>query len=79
MSDEADRANDTAQFINDLALRQHRLAAPTTATLHQVAGGAMECLDCGVEIPPGRLAALSDCIRCVDCQTAHEKELRLWL
>lgn len=76
MSDPIDSANDMAQFANDLALHQHRLERQYEASLQQVVDGAVECLDCGVEIPAGRLAALSDCVRCVDCQIAYEKELR---
>ena len=78
MSDAIDCANDTAQFITDLALHQH-LALVHSTQLQQVVDGSVECLDCGVEIPPGRLAALADCIRCIDCQIAHEKEARQWL
>ncbi|CAP44754.1 hypothetical protein predicted by Glimmer/Critica [Bordetella petrii] len=32
------------------------------------------CLDCGDAIAPARLAVLPGAARCMDCQTAHEKQ-----
>ena len=79
MTDAADSANDLAQFNTELALRQRELERQRAGSLQQVVNGVVECRDCGVDIPPGRLAALSNCVRCVDCQIAYEKELRLGL
>lgn len=70
MTDFIDRANDTAQFNNDLAIHQHRIDHALPAQL--VVDGVVECIDCGVDIPADRLEALPDCVRCIDCQTIHE-------
>ncbi len=77
MSNPIDRANDTAQLNNDSALYEHRRDRVQT---HQVwVGGVVVCSDCDAAIPSARLLAIPDCERCIDCQVAHEKELRLWL
>jgi phage/conjugal plasmid C-4 type zinc finger TraR family protein len=70
MTDPIDRANDTAQFTNELAIHQHRIDHALPAQL--VVDGVVECMDCGMDIPTQRLAALPDCVRCIDCQTMHE-------
>lgn len=70
MNDFVDRANDTAQFTNDLAIRQHVIDHALPA--QHVVDGVVECMDCGIEIPADRLAALPDCVRCIDCQTMYE-------
>jgi phage/conjugal plasmid C-4 type zinc finger TraR family protein len=75
MSDPVDSANDAAQFANDLALHQHLKGR---ARSHQVwVGGVVLCGDCGAAIPSGRLLAIPDCSRCVDCQEIFEREERL--
>ncbi len=71
MSDDADLANDHAQFAVDLALQQH--LANQRKPQQIWTGGAVLCMDCGFAIPSPRLAALPDCVRCVDCQSAYEK------
>ncbi len=70
MTDPIDRANDTAQFSNNLAIRQHRIDHALPAQL--VVDGVVECIDCGDEIPAKRLSALPNCVRCIDCQTMYE-------
>lgn len=70
MTDIADNANDTAQFNNDLAIRQHAIDHALPA--QHVVDGVVECMDCGIDIPADRLAALPHCVRCIDCQTMHE-------
>jgi DnaK suppressor protein len=70
MTDLADKANDTAQFSNDLAIRQHQIDHELPDQL--VVDGVVECLNCEEEIPAERLEALPNCVRCIDCQTAHE-------
>lgn len=77
MSDEIDRANDTAQLTNDSAMYLHRRDRVQT---HQVwVGGVVVCSDCDAAIPSERLLAIPECERCIDCQVAYEKELRQWL
>lgn len=70
MSDDIDRANEAAQFTNDLAIRQHRIDHALPA--QQIVDGVVECIDCGEAIPVNRLAALPNCVRCIDCQITHE-------
>lgn len=70
MSDAIDRANDTAQFNNDLAIQQHQIDHALPAQL--IVDGVVECIDCDIEIPGKRLKALPKCVRCIDCQTMHE-------
>ncbi|MDO9141460.1 MAG: TraR/DksA C4-type zinc finger protein [Methylobacter sp.] len=75
MSDDADLANDTAELLNDIALKRHQ----GRVMQHQVwKGGGVCCTDCDAVIPPERLAALPGCGRCVGCQTAVEQESRVW-
>ena len=35
-----------------------------------------QCVDCGQQIPPGRLDARPDAARCVDCQAKYAKRYR---
>ena len=35
-----------------------------------------QCVDCGQQIPEGRLAARPDAARCVSCQSRYDKRLR---
>ena len=35
--------------------------------------GRVLCLDCGEPVPPARLAALPQALRCRDCQTEWEE------
>lgn len=70
MTDPIDSANDTAQFNNDLAIQQHRIDHALPPQL--VVDGVVECIDCGLDIPTDRLQVLPTCVRCIDCQVAHE-------
>lgn len=36
-------------------------------------GGSAECIDCGMEIPEARRAAVPGCVRCVGCQKSKER------
>jgi phage/conjugal plasmid C-4 type zinc finger TraR family protein len=76
MSDEIDQANDRAAFDTDLALRHARLTREHGDQRYQQ--GRVVCVDCGTDIPPARLLSLPHCWRCVDCQTAHEHEIKRW-
>ncbi|MGZ8172834.1 MULTISPECIES: TraR/DksA family transcriptional regulator [Methylobacter] len=70
MTDPIDRANDTAQFSNELAIQQHLIDHALPA--QQIVDGVVECIDCDDAIPADRLAALPKCVRCISCQTMHE-------
>jgi DnaK suppressor protein len=61
----------------DLAEVRHVLAELTEvdAALVRMRDGAYgECVDCGVEIAPARLAAYPTARRCIGCQDAYEKK-----
>ena len=68
MSDEADIANDLAEFAVTVALRNH--AKPVKASLEW-------CDDCGIEIPEARRQAVQGVDRCIDCAREQEKRERL--
>ncbi len=70
MTDDIDRANASAQFNNDLALYQHRSERKQPPQVW--VGGSVLCMDCEFAISSERLRAVPDCVRCIDCQTAHE-------
>lgn len=36
-------------------------------------GGEGKCIDCGMEIPEARRAAVPECVRCVGCQGKKER------
>jgi phage/conjugal plasmid C-4 type zinc finger TraR family protein len=57
------------QFHHDLALLRHQQRT-RQADDAPLSDGI--CEDCGNPIPPGRIAALPYCTRCVDCQWADE-------
>lgn len=70
MTDPIDRANDLVLFTNDMAIQQH--LADHTLPKQQIVDGVVECIDCDAAISADRLAALPNCVRCIDCQTTHE-------
>ena len=53
-----------------LRVREERLRAAVAAI---EAGTYGICVDCGSEIPEGRLRALPDAVRCVACQRAASR------
>jgi RNA polymerase-binding transcription factor DksA len=61
----------------DLAEVRHALAELTEvdAALARIREGTYgDCVDCGIEIAPARLAAYPTARRCIDCQGAYEKK-----
>ena len=70
MSDEIDRANDEAQFTTDHAVQTYLKSQALPP--QRIVADAVLCLDCESVIPPGRLAALPNCVRCIGCQEAEE-------
>lgn len=66
MADIADIANDNAQLLLDAQLASRKQG-----------GGVVqaECDGCGDEIPEARRVALAGhgCLRCIECQTLHER------
>ena len=65
---EEDRADQAGQMHSSLALLHHQQGRKADTGL--ASNGI--CDDCGNKIPPGRIAALPHCIRCIDCQQAFE-------
>lgn len=67
MADIADIANDNARLFLDAQLAARKPASPGRVL--------EECEECGDPIPFQRVQALamSECLRCVECQTFHEK------
>ena len=77
--DEGDRAADLADMDRAIALRAWQAAqqADAAGAAPLDADGAARCVECGAVIPPARLAARPDAVRCFDCQTARELSARL--
>lgn len=71
--DEADYGNEYAEFYLRDALRQCRGRHSGMPR-----GESQTCIDCGERIPEERLEAMRqlgiDCMRCVACQHAFERE-----
>lgn len=73
MADEIDRAqgiNESHQAEALAAHFRHRRTLPAAVF------APTDCEDCGEPIPEARLKAAPGCIRCIDCQRAHERQLK---
>lgn len=69
MADEIDRAQERHQeWLSDMLRNQARAAAKQQAT-----ASAVECEDCGDDIPDARRQALPGVQRCIHCQTIFER------
>lgn len=64
--DEGDYAKDWQNKFEARALAAHRASRPAE-TAHEMDGVRL-CLDCGDEIPPLRLQARPEAVRCAECQ-----------
>ncbi|MCK5610299.1 TraR/DksA C4-type zinc finger protein [Candidatus Pacearchaeota archaeon] len=74
--DQLDHAKNFEMMRRDIALQaqiENRLPqeAPVFNDNNQVI-----CKDCSIVIPPARLEARPESVRCVDCKTALEKRTR---
>lgn len=67
MVDVFDRAQKREQEDRDLAI-QAELKRGIETEEPDEKDGIRYCLDCGLEIPKGRLQARPDAVRCVDCK-----------
>nr|WP_295482104.1 TraR/DksA C4-type zinc finger protein [uncultured Pseudomonas sp.] len=67
MADIIDHANDQAQWLLDAALA---VASEQSSALP--ASSLADCIGCDEPIPEARRTATKGCIRCIDCQQAHE-------
>ena len=64
--DECDQASLFADKMNDDGVRAVLARMPKGRSLE-------ECVDCGEDIPEQRQKAFPGVIRCIDCQTQHER------
>ncbi|MBX3599480.1 MAG: TraR/DksA C4-type zinc finger protein [Rubrivivax sp.] len=79
----AQDADDAPQRAPELAMtaaltdREQRELDAVAAALQRLAdGGYGSCADCGTGIPFDRLKAEPWALRCVDCESAHERSTR---
>lgn len=71
------RAQATTEIGEEFAMNEHETAelAAIDAALERLAQGLYgQCSDCGVAIAPARLSAYPRALRCVDCQSAAERQ-----
>lgn len=71
MADEIDDAQTVNELHQEVSLAEAR--AKTAPETHPDFDGK-HCVECGEEIPPGRLALGK--VRCVECQTVIEKKAK---
>ena len=77
MADDADIAEEFEARHRAAALKAHRARMKKNAPIE--VDGKRLCVDCGDEIPPGRVEANPDVIRCIECQTDIEKRERQYV
>lgn len=66
-----DSASEQEQKDTQMALRQHRKANTTLFVV-----SALECRECGHDIPEARRVASQGCQYCIGCQTLKESGKR---
>ncbi len=71
MTDEFDRAQDLEMQFRERAI-SNQLSRHESETPDEDEDGNRYCLSCGVIIPPERIKAQKDAVRCIDCQTRKE-------
>lgn len=73
MADVADRADALVAALAEQALARHRANALLAEAAGALPPGASrDCLDCGMPVPAGRLAAMPHTTYCIDCQQMAE-------
>jgi len=72
MADQFDRAQELEQIQREEAISKQRMRFTALAAAPGVEV-ALDCVECGVEIPARRREALPGVFRCVDCQQIHEQ------
>lgn len=70
-ADESDRASDIQEFEISLAIKQHQQQPKEQPVFNE--NGLKICVDCDVPIPPERLRANQNAVRCVHCQEELER------
>lgn len=76
MNDIADQADRACEHDLKLAMAAHD-AAMKDVNQHRL-GDVVFCADCGDVVDADRVAAKPDCVRCIGCQAAKEREDKLW-
>ena len=66
---------EVAAALSDQERRE--LEAVTAALARMARGDYGRCTDCGLDIPFDRLKAEPSALRCVDCESRHERSLHL--
>lgn len=64
-----DRAQHNDEYFRQQAIQAHFAGSAKSGTKPETG----ECVDCGEPIEPARLAAMPKALRCVDCQSRHER------
>lgn len=64
--DECDEASIYAERMNDMGVQAVLASMPKGRSLP-------ECVDCGDDIPEERQKAIPGVVRCIHCQTLHER------
>lgn len=64
MTDMIDYANEHADYLLDIALKNRQAVATHPSALF--------CEDCGAPIPEQRRELVKGCVTCVDCQEIRE-------
>lgn len=73
--DDLDRAK-TLEMRERQASLERALASGRETERPRIIDGVRCCLDCGEPIPPARLEARPESVRCIDCKTINEKKKR---
>ncbi|MDA0126501.1 TraR/DksA C4-type zinc finger protein [Vibrio sp. MarTm2] len=71
MSDQLDQAQELEQLFRDKALNQ-QLMSRCAEQPDEDQDGNRYCLSCGATIPPKRIKAQPNAVRCVSCQSRKE-------
>jgi phage/conjugal plasmid C-4 type zinc finger TraR family protein len=64
---------DRAQVLEEAERAEALRRALQGESRQDVVFGVLACLDCDDPIDDARLAARPGCVRCIDCQEAHER------
>jgi DnaK suppressor protein len=68
--DDIDKAQQLQDLFQRKALKNQQRQTPEPD--QWIEDGTMLCIDCGLEIDTGRLAAKPNAARCTECQGYHE-------
>ncbi|KFA96235.1 TraR/DksA family transcriptional regulator [Vibrio sp. ER1A] len=70
MTDQFDKAQELETTFREKAIAHHR--SRQTEQPDEDEHGNRYCLSCGGEIPPQRMKAIPNAVRCVSCQSLRE-------